>query len=85
MKGHRKKEGGKVMKDADKIKNLIDYWMKHSNEHTENYMKWAVRAADAGNKDLARILTKLYLESKRLNRLFESAKKVSNLGGGGRD
>jgi hypothetical protein len=51
--------------------------MKHNEDHAKSYMEWAMKASDAGNIDLSRILVKLYLESKRLNRLFESARKAS--------
>lgn len=64
------------MEEIAKIRNLIDYWMKHNDEHADNYMKWATKAANAGNEELSRILVKLYLESKKMNRLFESAKKA---------
>ena len=64
------------MEDNARIGTLIDYWMKHNEEHAETYMKWAAKAASAGNEKLSRILVRLYLESKRLNRLFEAAKKA---------
>lgn len=66
------------MEEITKIRNLIEYWMKHNEDHAESYMKWAAKAANAGNEDLSRILVKLYLESRRLNRLFDSAKKASS-------
>jgi hypothetical protein len=66
------------MKELEKIGVLIDHWQEHNKEHAENYMRWAVQASDEGNEELSRILTKLSLESKRLNRLFQAAKKVRN-------
>lgn len=66
------------MEEIAKIGNLIDYWMKHNDEHAESYMKWAAKAEAIGNKELSRILVRIYLESKRLSRLFESAKKASS-------
>ncbi len=66
------------MEEITKIGNLIDYWMKHNDEHAESYMKWAAKAEAIGNKELSRILVRIYLESKRLSRLFESAKKASS-------
>ncbi len=67
-----------MMEEITKIRNLIDYWMKHNDEHAESYMKWAAKAEAVGNKELSRILVRLYLESKRLNGLFELAKKASS-------
>jgi hypothetical protein len=65
-----------MMEENVKIGNLIEYWMKHNEDHAESYMKWAAKAASAGNDELSRILIRIYLESKRLNRLLEAAKKV---------
>ncbi|HAX93128.1 MAG TPA: hypothetical protein DCY25_04120, partial [Bacteroidales bacterium] len=47
----------------------------HNNEHAEKYMELANKASVAGNEELSNIFVKLYLESRRLNRLFEAAKK----------
>jgi hypothetical protein len=66
------------MTELEKIGTLIDYWQEHNKEHAKNYMRWAVQASDEGNEELSRILTRLALESKRLNRLFQAAKKVGN-------
>jgi hypothetical protein len=38
-------------------------------------MELANKASVAGNEELSNIFVKLYLESRRLNRLFEAAKK----------
>jgi hypothetical protein len=65
-----------MMEENAKIGNLIEYWMKHNEDHAESYMKWAAKAASAGNEELSRILVRIYLESKRLNKLFEAAKKA---------
>jgi hypothetical protein len=65
------------MEEIAKIGNLIEHWIKHNEDNAESYMKWATNAKHAGNEELSRILVKLYLESKRLNKLFEAAKKAS--------
>lgn len=65
------------MEEIAKVKDLIEHWMNHNEEHAESYMKWATKASDAGNEELSRSLVRIYLESKRLNRLFEVAKKAS--------
>jgi hypothetical protein len=66
------------MRDSMKIRNLLDYWMSHNENHAESYMRWAAWASDEGNEELSRILVRLALESKRLNRLFGAAKKASS-------
>jgi len=66
------------MEEIAKIGNVIKYWKEHNEELAEDYMKWAAKAANAGNEELSRILVRLYLESKRMNRLFQSAQKASS-------
>ncbi len=66
------------MEKMAQIGSMIEYWMRHNEGHAKSYMEWAAKAADAGNTDLSRILVRLYLESKRLNRLFAAAKKASS-------
>ena len=66
------------LEENEKIVNLIEYWIRHNEDHAKSYMEWASKAADAGNEDLSRILVKLYLESRRMNRLFEEARKTSS-------
>ncbi|MEW6001164.1 MAG: hypothetical protein AB1638_00715 [Nitrospirota bacterium] len=66
------------MEELVKIRSLLDYWLEHNNEHAEMYMNWANKALSFGNEELSKIFIRLYLESKRLNRLFEAAKKASS-------
>jgi hypothetical protein len=75
-KGQRRTEGGFMMEENTRIGTLIEYWMKHNEDHAESYIAWAAKAANAGNQELSRILVRIYLESKRLNRLLEAAKKA---------
>jgi hypothetical protein len=63
------------MVELDKIRTLLDYYRQHNNEHAEKYMELATSTRLAGNEELSGIFVKLYLESRRLNRLFEAAKK----------
>jgi hypothetical protein len=69
---------GGTMEELEKVRILLDHWMKHNNEHAEIYMQWAKKASMCGNEELSKILIKLCFESKRLNRLFDSAKKASS-------
>jgi hypothetical protein len=66
------------MVESTKIRKLLDYYMQHNTEHAETYMEWANKASSSGNEELSRIFVRLYLETKRLHRLFEAAKKASS-------
>lgn len=66
------------MNELEKVGLLIDHWQEHNNEHAELYMDWAAKTSSLGRQELSRILIRLALESKRLNRFFQAAKKVDN-------
>jgi len=66
------------MTELEKIGALIDHWQEHNNEHAELYMDWAAKTSSLGRQELSRILIRLALESRRLNRLFQAAKKEGN-------
>ncbi|MFZ3135767.1 MAG: hypothetical protein WA126_00075 [Thermodesulfovibrionales bacterium] len=64
------------MEQLKKLKRLLNYWREHNNEHAKIYMDWAVKVSSAGNEELSRMLVRLYMEQKRLNRRFEEAKRM---------
>lgn len=66
------------MDEREKLKILLHYWMKHNKQHAKLYMDWAVKISSAGNEELSRILVRLCMKQKSLNRLFDEAiKKIS--------
>lgn len=64
------------MDDLSKLRHLLEHWKEHNDEHAETYRQWAEKAAALGNKELSDVLGKLYHEAKKLNGLFEEAKKA---------
>lgn len=67
---------GGLMNQLEKLKGLLYYWTEHNNEHAKIYMDWAVKISSIGNEELSRTLVRLYMQQKRLNRLFEEAKRM---------
>ncbi len=37
------------MDEKDKLKILIDYWVKHNKEHGEEFKEWAEKAKSSGD------------------------------------
>lgn len=64
------------MNELEKLKRLLHHWQHHNDEHAEVYKQWADKVISLGNKELSKILTDLYNETKKLNRLFEDALKM---------
>lgn len=67
--------GGK--REMEKLKILIDHWTEHNHEHAETYMQWAEKAEAAGRTDLAGVLREIASETKKINSLFEKAKRIA--------
>lgn len=64
------------MSDIGKLKRLLHHWMEHNDEHAETYKEWAEKVLSTGNKELSDNLLKLYVETKKLNGLFQEALKA---------
>lgn len=64
------------MNDLAKLKKLLHHWMEHNDEHAETYKEWAERVASPDNKELSDNLLKLYMETKKLNGLFQETLKA---------
>lgn len=41
------------MKDQDKLRVMLAFWMGHNLEHAEEFRKWAQRAEAFGEKEVA--------------------------------
>lgn len=71
--GHKTK--GEIQ-DMEKLKILIKHWIEHNHEHAETYAGWAEKAKAAGNTDLAGMLRKISEKTKKIDELFEKAKRI---------
>jgi len=40
----------------DKLSHLLDHWQGHNDEHAENFLKWAEKAAAHGHSETAALL-----------------------------
>ena len=38
--------------DKDKLRILLDYWVKHNREHSEEFKQWADKARKSGEPDI---------------------------------
>ena len=63
----------------EKLRMLIEHWMEHNFEHAETYLQWGERAKSAGNADLAGMLEEIAAETKKMDGLFERARKAIRL------
>ena len=38
--------------DRDKLKILLEYWVKHNAEHTEEFREWAEKSEQSGENEI---------------------------------
>ena len=61
--------------EIEKLRILIQHWMEHNHEHAETYIEWAEKALASGNMDIARMLKEIAEETRKIDALFERARK----------
>jgi hypothetical protein len=61
------------MEEKDKFIKLLHHYREHNEEHTNLYQNLAHKASTFGNTQLIEILERLFIESDKLNSLFEEA------------
>jgi len=64
------------MTESDKLKKLLEHWSEHNEEHAKTYLEWAEKAAASGDNTLSSILKEIAENTKKMDGLFEKAKKA---------
>jgi len=71
---HSHEESGEMSFD-EKLKKILDHWIKHNMDHAETYRDWSERAQQAHMDDVARLLKEAADLNITMNEKFEAAKK----------
>ncbi|MCX5717202.1 MAG: ABC transporter ATP-binding protein [Nitrospirae bacterium] len=64
------------MTELDKLKKLLEHWSEHNEEHAKTYLEWAEKAAASCDNELSSILKEIAENTKKMDGLFEKAKKA---------
>ena len=64
------------MTELDKLKKLLEHWSEHNEEHAKTYLEWAEKASASGDNELSSILKEIAENTKKMDGLFEKAKKA---------
>ena len=59
----------------DKIVKRIEHWIKHNNDHVNNYNDWAQKAKAEGLDKVSSLLIEVANMSQEMNNKFEEALK----------
>jgi len=66
-------ESQSKLSEGEKLGKLLEYWIKHNEEHAKTYLEWAKKADGEGLKDVVGLLEEASELTMSVNRLFEKA------------
>jgi rubrerythrin len=69
------REGKGGLSDRDKLGKLLEYWIKHNEEHANTYLEWSKKATSMEIKDVAEILNQAANTTLSVNAHFKEALK----------
>ena len=75
---HHEDNGAEVkgtLSEREKLGRLLEYWIKHNEEHANTYLEWSKKANTEELKDVAEILEEASNTALSLNALFKEALK----------
>ena len=62
-----------VQAEKNKLRALLEYWVKHNKEHGEEFREWAGKAENFGEPEIHDELMQAYEEMGRANVLLLNA------------
>ncbi len=63
------------LSEKGKLGKLLEYWIKHNEEHSKTYLEWSKRADSEGLKDVVGLLQEASEITMSINQLFKNAIK----------
>jgi len=70
---HSHDESQSELPFEEKLKKILDHWIKHNEDHAQNYKKWAEDAKTKGLTEAGELLIEAADMSLRINEKFEQA------------
>ena len=64
-----------TLTDKERLGKLLEYWIKHNEEHANTYLEWSKKVTTEELKDVAEILEEASNTALSLNALFREALK----------
>jgi len=61
--------------ERDKLKSLLEYWLKHTTEHRQEFEEWVERAGRMGEKDAGRAIAAAVKDMAKASKELEKALK----------
>ncbi|MDM8524934.1 hypothetical protein QUF80_16310 [Desulfococcaceae bacterium HSG8] len=70
---HDHHETPSAMSFDEKLAKLLEHWIKHNDDHAENYKDWAKKAKDNDMTDVAAVLEEAARITLSVTKQFEKA------------
>ncbi|MFW6147742.1 MAG: hypothetical protein ACOC6B_05045 [Thermodesulfobacteriota bacterium] len=64
------------LSDKKKLKKLLEYWIKHNEDHADTYREWSQKAVSLEMQDIAGILNEASNTTLSINAQFQKALKT---------
>ena len=68
-------EGQGKLSEREKLGKLLEYWIKHNEEHFKTYLEWSKKADSNSLEDVVGLLKEASEITMSINELFEKAIK----------
>ncbi len=68
-------EGQGKLSEREKLGKLLEYWIKHNEEHVKTYLEWSKKADSNSLEDVVGLLKEASEITMSINELFEKAIK----------
>jgi hypothetical protein len=75
---HHEDDGAELkvaLSDREKLERLLEYWIKHNDEHANTYLEWSKKASTWEIKEVAELLNEAANTALSVNTLFQEALK----------
>ncbi len=64
-----------TLSEKEKLGKLLEYWIKHNEEHAQTYLEWSKKADTESLKDVVSLLEEASDLTISINKLFKEAVK----------
>jgi hypothetical protein len=74
---HHDEEPRNALSFDEKLVKLLEHWVKHNDDHAENYKSWAQRARSQDMEEVASLLEAAADMTMIISKKFEAAAEIA--------
>jgi hypothetical protein len=73
---HHHQESATPLSFEEKMSKLLNHWIRHNDDHADNYRQWARQAEENGHPEVAALLEEAARMTVEISGRFEAAAKM---------